>query len=279
MSIPFGHRELHNRYCFEGELELITPLRISSGRASDETDAPLMRTFNEIPYIPGSSLRGAVRSEVERIIASVGKTAGLRSCILFERTDDNCDKKARDFLSKLDNEDEKNERIAEFAEKELCDVCKLFGSPIYASRLVIEDALPANKKLDKESFKAHTRIRDGVAIDRDTGAAKDGAKFDFEVMEPGLAFRFKMVAENVATDKDRKLIDLILNLLKCGLYVGGKRTGGLGKIKLKDKKGSNEVQSKFYEVTGFENPQALWATLVGGNGEYKTIEWKEGSSC
>lgn len=278
MNIPFGHQQLHNRYCFEGELELVTALRISSGNASDETDAPFIRTFDKTPYIPGSSLRGAIRSEVERILASVGETAGLNSCTLFEK--DCCAEKARKFLSELDKNERnqephakntKNERIAAFAKDTLCDVCKLFGSTVYASRLTIEDALPVGM----EGNKIPKHIRDGVGIDRDTGAAKDGAKFDYEVIEPvknGLAFLFKMKAENV-TSNDKRLLNLILGLLKHGLHVGGKRAGGLGEIKLR------EVQKRLYKVTGFEDSKSLWAAITGGKEIHNSIEWKEDISC
>lgn len=278
MNIPFGHQQLHNRYCFEGELELVTALRISSGNASDETDAPFIRTFDKTPYIPGSSLRGAIRSEVERILASVGETAGLNSCTLFEK--DCCAEKARKFLSELDKNERnqephakntKNERIAAFAKDTLCDVCKLFGSTVYASRLTIEDALPVG--MERNKIPKH--IRDGVGIDRDTGAAKDGAKFDYEVIEPvknGLAFLFKMKAENV-TSNDKRLLNLILGLLKHGLHVGGKRAGGLGEIKLR------EVQKRLYKVTGFEDSKSLWAAIIGGKEIHNSIEWKEDISC
>lgn len=77
----FGHHVLRNRYRFEGDLELVTGLRLSTGRASDESDAPLMRTRAGELYIPGSSLRGAIRSELERMIPELG--LGLRSCTLF----------------------------------------------------------------------------------------------------------------------------------------------------------------------------------------------------
>ncbi|RLB95643.1 MAG: CRISPR-associated RAMP protein [Deltaproteobacteria bacterium] len=273
MSIPFGHQQLYNRYCFEGELELITPLCISSGRASDDTDAPFMRSFDGVPYIPGSTLRGAIRSEVERIIAMVGDAAGLKTCTLFEKG--SCAEKARVFLLKLEEEERdegenktKDERIAEFAEKELCDVCKLFGSTVYASRLIFEDAQPVSGEI-------HNRIRDGVGIDRDTGAAKDGAKFDYEVIEPSENspfFGFKMVAENV-NSQDKKIINLILSLLKHGLYVGGKRAGGLGKIRLR------ETDNRVCKVTGFEDPKSLWEVLVSGGEIYGSIDWKEGILC
>ena len=269
MSILFGHQQIHNRYCFQGEIELITSLRISSGRAPDNTDAPFMRSFDETPYIPGSSLRGAVRSEVERIIATVGDAVGLRTCTLFEKGD--CAEKARDFLLKLEEKERderenktKDERIAEFAEEELCDVCKLFGSTVYASRLIFEDAQPVGGEI-------HNRIRDGVGIDRDTGAARDGAKFDYEVIEPsknGPFFGFKMVVENV-NGQDKKIINLILGLLKHGLYVGGKRAGGLGKIRLR------ETENRVCKVTGFENSKSLWKDLVSGEEIYKDLVWKE----
>lgn len=269
MSISFGHQQLHNRYCFQGEIELITPLRISSGRASDNTDAPFMRSFDETPYIPGSSLRGAVRSEVERIIATVGDVVGLRTCTFFEKGD--CAEKARDFLLKLEEKERderedktKDERIAEFAKEKLCDVCKLFGSTVYASRLIFEDAHPVSGKI-------HNRIRDGVGIDRDTGAARDGAKFDYEVIEPsknGPFFGFRMVAENV-NGQDKKIINLILGLLKHGLYIGGKRACGLGKIRLR------ETENGVCKVTGFEDSKSLWETLVSGKKIYKDLDWKE----
>ena len=266
MSIPFGHHQLHNRYTFDGMLELVTPLRISSGYASDTTDAPFMRGYDGTPYIPGSSLRGAIRSEVERVLAGVGEeTTGIRYCTLFEK--DSCDETIRERLDEIKKNEEplNDDRIKQLAEEHLCDVCKLFGSTVYASRLIIEDAVP--KTTGIEAAKSRLRIRDGVGIDRDTGSAVDGAKFDYEVIEPGAGcpfFCFRMVAENV-TAPDRKLIDLILNLLKQGLYVGGKRTGGLGQVKL-----WNDCI-----VTGFEDPAALWAALAANEKIDKSIGWEE----
>jgi CRISPR/Cas system CSM-associated protein Csm3 (group 7 of RAMP superfamily) len=126
-----------------------------------------------------------------------------------------------------------------------------------------------------EGNKIPNHIRDGVGIDRDTGAAKDGAKFNYEVIEPvknSLAFLFKMKAENV-TGNDKKLLNLILSLLKHGLHVGGKRAGGLGEIKLR------KVKDKLYKVTGFEDPKSLWTAITSGKEIHNSIEWKEGVPC
>lgn len=249
-EVPFGHHTLQNRYCFTGMLTLDTPLRVSSGRASDETDAPLMRDRAHIPYIPGSSLRGAIRSELERILAAVGDVAGVSGCVLF--TDDECNAKAREFQK----QDPSEEKLATFAETELCDLCRLLGCTVYASRLTIEDAYPGSQIV------SYCRVRDGVGIDRDTGAAREGVKFDYEVLEKGPEFSFSMRAENVTPPKDKTLINLILGVLKQGLYVGGKRAAGLGKVKLKN-----------YTVAGFADPKALWEAIMQGKDPHQTIAW------
>jgi CRISPR-associated protein Csm3 len=266
-TIPFGHHELHNRYLFEGTLVPETALRLSSGRASDDTDAPLMRDRSGDLYLPGSSLRGAIRSEVERVIAGVGKdVAGIESCILF--CDDDCNSKARKFqqTDTFQKSQDKEKDLAGFAESDLCDVCKLLGCIIYAARLAIEDAYPQYK----DRIKDRSMIRDGVGIDRDTGAARQGVKFNYEVFEAGLTgsdptgseFCFRMQVENVA-EQDRKIINLILALLKRGFYVGGKRAAGLGRIRLKDD----------LTVKGFENPQVLWEALMKGTDPHQSVTW------
>ena len=114
-----------------------------------------------------------------------------------------------------------------------------------------------------------------MGIDRDTGSAREGAKFDYEVVEPstdGSFFTFKMVAENLG-DPDKRLINLILAVLREGLYVGGKRAGGLGKIKLIEEGG------KICRVTGFENAKDLWNSLIAKSEVDRPIEWKEEIPC
>jgi CRISPR-associated protein Csm3 len=259
MKELFGHHQLWNRYCFEGTLELKTPMRLSSGHASDKTDAPLMCTREGIPYIPGSSLRGAIRSELERILATTQKSDKKLTCILF--SDDDCNRKIREFQKKKELTDKD---LLEHARNELCEVCKLFGAGIYASRLIIEDAylIPAKEPITNKLI-----IRDSVGIDRDTGTSVEGAKFDYEVMESGPTFKFFMQAENLSEDKnaDRLLINYILGLLEQGIYIGGKRAAGLGKIQLTN-----------YKVTGFENPEALrQAVFKKAKPADLTDKWKE----
>ncbi len=59
-----------------GDLEVVTPLHIGSGERLDIiTDAPVLRTGNlhdGVPFIPGSSLRGILRSRLESEQSQIG---------------------------------------------------------------------------------------------------------------------------------------------------------------------------------------------------------------
>lgn len=273
---PFGHAALCSRYRFEGTLELATPLRLSSGRASVETDAPIMRDRDLIPYIPGSSLRGSLRSELERVLAAAGSRPDLWACTLFV-TDDAADAcltaspAKQERLRKLD--EKARARTATSADrqapldllaKDLCPLCQLFGSPFYASRLVIEDAYPKSRS----ELRDRSVVRDGVGIDRDTGAAREQVKFDYEVLETGkdrTPFTLSLQVENL-TPADAEILGLAFGLLAGGLHVGGKRAAGLGCIKLK----MDSLAAK-----GFASPEAMWKAVRAGHDPHQAIPIKE----
>jgi CRISPR-associated RAMP protein (TIGR02581 family) len=261
---------------------LQTALRISSGRADDRTDAPLIRTLDGVPYIPGTSLRGALRSAVERLLSGVGKDVSqLCSCTLF--TDSHCG----DFIvQEVNNRNvsgpERDKLLQELAQEHLCDVCRLFGCAVYASRLVIADALPDAPRISQ--LQGRARLRDGVGIDRDTGAARENVKFDYEVLESRgdcPTFGFEMTAENL-DETDTRLVNLILKILKGGLYVGGKRAGGLGLLRLQEQtKTKNGQEKKFhYQVKCLTDLSSWWQALTAGQdltkGLYRECpDWKE----
>lgn len=259
-----GHQKLENRYLFAGRLELLSPLRLSSGRASDVTDAPLMRDRAGNVYIPGSSLRGVLRSEMERILAGLQLEKGPRSCTLFSEDSrpEACitvDRAKQDALLRKPE----SEALA-FLGDHLCDLCRLFGSPVYASRLAIEDAYPADPSSLPEG-----NVRDGVGIDRDTGAARDNVKFNYEVLEKGrqgVHFLFNMKIENLGEEHDRTLLRLALSLLEEGLSVGGKRSAGLGKIRL---------EKNSLKVRGFKSPADLWKALQEPADPHRELKLEE----
>jgi CRISPR-associated protein Csm3 len=266
-NIP-GHEALRNRYRITGRLKLETPLRISSGRANETTDAPLIRLADGSPYIPGTSLRGALRSELERVIPAVGDAYGLTACTLF--TKESCGERFEAYRRHEENagEDLTEGEITQWAKKELCSVCRLFGCTVCASRLVIHDAVI------KGADKGAAVVRDGVGIDRDTGTAREGVKFDYEVLECHangnvLTGPLCMDVDNL-TGQDRTLIGVILALLRDGIQVGGKRAGGLGRLSLA---GEPAIKG----VTGKD----LWERLEAGKPLLQPVDtaWKEVPTC
>ncbi len=89
-----------------------------------------------------------------------------------------------------------------------------------------------------------TQIRDGVAIDRDSETAKNGAKYDFEVVPSTTVFGLHMVIEN-ATEQDLQLISIGLGEFVSGFGgVGGFRSRGLGACIL------NDLEIRYLDLTG-----------------------------
>ncbi|MGC8817586.1 MAG: RAMP superfamily CRISPR-associated protein [Candidatus Hadarchaeum sp.] len=69
--MSFG--KLESRYRIRGEIETLTPLHIGSGMEEkfSSADLPIVITRDGRPYIPGSSLKGVVRSYAERVLKAV----------------------------------------------------------------------------------------------------------------------------------------------------------------------------------------------------------------
>ncbi|MEC4685200.1 MAG: RAMP superfamily CRISPR-associated protein [Nitrospirota bacterium] len=113
-------------------------------------------------YMPGTSLRGVFRSHTEKIAKTFldGKDNYTICCDPFDKK-----------LS-CSNRLEKSKPLTPY--KDSCLVCKLFGSTASGSRIEIGDAEITEKKVI---------IRDGIGIDRVTGAVKSGANFRFQLLE------------------------------------------------------------------------------------------------
>jgi CRISPR-associated RAMP protein (TIGR02581 family) len=91
MPAPLTHEYLSGRYQFIGTVVLETGLHIGGGRSATLTDAPVMRTAQNVPYIPGSSFKGALRSAVERLAPNLHHLhPPVTSCQLIERGDAAC---------------------------------------------------------------------------------------------------------------------------------------------------------------------------------------------
>jgi CRISPR-associated RAMP protein (TIGR02581 family) len=227
-----------SRTVIRATLEMQTALSVG-GRASLEptgTDLPVVRNADGLPFVPGSSLKGVVRAQMERVLRSVNRKSDFWSCELFS---DPCVKKKEDVDVIMQNIEQsikvkqlsENQQEQEFTRSVLektCRVCYLFGSPWIASRLAFKDVFLQNA----EDLPVTTQIRDGVGIDRDLGAARTGIKYDFEVVVPGAQFGIEIVAENVEPWELGLLLAVLRPWEEGHLAIGGKSTRGPGWGKL-----------------------------------------------
>ncbi len=208
--------KVYNLYDFSLKIKLETPLHVGSsseGISPLEVDNSVIR-INDVPFIPGSSIKGVFRSTLEFFLRSINEklacdVVGEKPCIDI-----------RDEKFKKMNTEEKIRYIDEKA----CEVCKLFGSNFIASKVEFEDAY-ANKEITVSN-------RDGVAIRRDSESAANERKYDYEVINPGTIFETHIIARNLE-DHEVGYILSIIDLVNEGYAkFGGKKSAGLGKVRI-----------------------------------------------
>ncbi|MFX1296216.1 MAG: CRISPR-associated RAMP protein Csx7 [Promethearchaeota archaeon] len=199
------HHILKNRIIIRGILNLQTALHIGGGESNIfGPEGAIITTHYKkddefvhgIPFIPATTLKGVIRSEAERIARSKDQSV----CFSDEK-----DMKA--------------------CKKNYCIICQIFGGQNLAAHVFFKDCFPTEE--------TRTKLKPGVAIDRKTAKAKTGAVFFIYTLQPGINFDFEMIIENIQ-DRDRLNIlkFLIRELSEGWIQIGGKRSVGLGKVKL-----------------------------------------------
>ncbi len=212
----------HNRTKISATLEMNTALSVGS-RVSLEptgTDLPVTKGVDGLPFIPGSSIKGIVRAQMERVLRTFNRRPDFWACDPFGNPCVNPNEKEE--LMRQSNQDE--QVFSRLVWEKSCTVCHLFGSPWFSSHLSFRDAFLINS----EELRVLTQIRDGVGIDRDLGAARPGFKYDFETVVPGAQFGIEVLVENVE-DWEIGLLLAVMRFWQEGhLPVGGKSTRGPG---------------------------------------------------
>ncbi len=173
------HKKLKTWDFFVGTLEFRTPYHIASSQGNVETDAGLLRNSNDIIYIPGTSIAGALRSRAQEICGDVDLINAI-----FGYQDSQEGKK---------------------------------------SRIYVEDTYL--------NTYVSTTIKDGVAIDRKLGSARDKAKYDLEISPANLSFPLQIKLEMREGDGEemRKLVIALLKDFRDGkIRLGGGKSRGLG---------------------------------------------------
>lgn len=223
MNTDLTRARLVARYRITGRIVLDTALHIGGRGAATITDSPVVRDGAGRPFIPGSSLKGAFRSAVERLVPNIH---GLRTCALSDAENSCAEQLRRDTK---DGQFTEVEMLA-LVDKILCDTCRTFGTTHLASVALFHDAPIGG--IWRQLPEVPTQIRDGVGIDRDSERAREGIKFDFEVVPPQAEFDFTLLLENPGK-RDLGVVALGLQEFVNGMIpLGGIRSRGLGRCHL-----------------------------------------------
>lgn len=226
---------LRNRLTVTGQLVALTALRIGAGRASDVVgnDLPVLRDALGAPLIPGASLKGALRAQVEALVRAL-HPAQARDLVETEETMRTVVARLREdpHLVELRRSGNNAEADRLYTEAllggEISTLMDLtFGSPWLAGRLAIKDA-----RVDRELWFGQFEVRNGVALNRDTETAEEGLLYDYEVVPAGTRFDFRLTLENAAPWQLGLVMMALQPWTRGEVQIGGFRSRGLGYVAL-----------------------------------------------
>ncbi len=204
-------KKLAKKIFIRGKIKTLTGLHIGGNNSSVDIggiDAYVIRdSFSNKPYIPGSSLKGKMRSLIEQVM---GNYAAVRMGVVqngpSENTNDN--------------------------------VVKLFGTAKndnnVPSKIIVRDCQLLSKYDHISELAQYTEIKTEVVIDRITAAAMPRT---LERVPAGVEFEMEIVLNiwegdnELSEDEAMRLVFMAMLLLESD-YLGGKGSRGSGQVKI-----------------------------------------------
>lgn len=207
-------------------IEPVDPVLIKSGYATiDGTDMVPVSTFkddNSVYYFPGTSLKGILRSHLERVARTLHPGS---VCIPYY------DPKKKIPIPVAAEKDSHgcgyrtsgNTSTQAYADS--CAMCRLFGSLKFGGRCSISDAYPL------PDHQPSLELRNGVGIDRFTGGTVSGVLFDLQVLVGG-KFETNLRLINFELWQLAALNILLLDMKDEMIAIGSGRSRGLGRVRI-----------------------------------------------
>jgi CRISPR-associated RAMP protein (TIGR02581 family) len=231
-------KQLVNECVIDLHIKVEGPALIKSGLAQvsgpDMAWVRVLRDGKPQVYLPGSSLKGVLRSHAERIARTLNSES---TCNPFADSGS-----AKSCGRVFDKTKPSNTE----AYRDSCLICKLFGSTGFAGRLATADAYAIGTPPEPTQ-------RDGVGIDRFTGGAAHGAKFELEVITEG-AFATTLHLRNFELWQ-LALVGFVLQDFNDGLIrIGTGRSRGLGQVR-------GEIAQMRVDFLGPQSPQIVAGEL------------------
>lgn len=234
---------LEKKIIIKGKIETLTGLHIGSARESVEIggmDNPVIKDpVTGLPYIPGSSLKGKMRSLLEKSVAN--SKGGPK---FFNR---NMGRPGHEIHVHVCNT--KDEALK-------CEVCRIFGSSgdkNHPGRAYFRDAFLTKEWGERIISEGLIEEKYEASIDRITSAANPRP---VERVPPHVEFEFEIVynVEDEKWKEDLKNLFKAMKLLEDD-YLGGSGSRGYGKVKF-------TIQSISERDLGFYKGQNDEKTLV-----------------
>ena len=221
------HKRIVNQAIIELEISPVGPLLIkASDQGADPTkpDMEFVETYHaggRSVYLPGSSLKGALRSHCERIVRTLGGEYPSDGNVW------SCDPLKRNSPCQELGKQHKENTAAIY--KGTCTICQVFGSHGMGSHARIADAYPDN------TAEIQLEERNGVAIDRVYGSAASGALFNFQVLTGG-EFTTKITVKNFTIAQLALIAFAIRDFDEQRVSIGFAKSRGLGQVNMKFKR-------------------------------------------
>lgn len=250
------------------------PLLIKSGHASisgpDMTPVLTFRNGKQEVFIPGSSLKGVFRSHIEKIVCSLKPHV---VCYPFDGNEDrqaDLDQRQKDYrdscgawftrLTKDSNQQrDLLEKRTDLVYADSCPTCRLFGSTGFIGRISLSDAHLASPEIKE--------LRDGVGIDRLTGGASHGAKFELEVVSTGVSFDADIHLRNFEIWQLGMLFIVLQDLEDELIHLGSGRSRGLGQVTAEIRKEGTDRRPGGFTISSMRGGPAP-AHEIWGLGRY-----------
>jgi len=212
------HDRLQYQISISGCIIVKSPLRIGGARIetpyqlADLSTARIKINDHHVPYIPGSSIKGVLRSISEKIQASNNNQYcnPNRTCGRIHG------KKIKNIRGRAE--------LAEFINENFCDVCKIYGSMGLKGFVFFTDAYPSSNETIKLGSKSQ------ISINRRMGDTVRGSLHQVEYMYPGSKFDFNMLIQNLNDYQLALLFASIKMINSEQAYLGSFSTKGFGRV-------------------------------------------------
>lgn len=216
-------KRLVNEAHFTLTITTTGPVLVRSGRATllgpDMTPVLTFRDGDWQVYLPGSSLKGVLRSHLEKVSRTLKENV---VCDPFHKVPE-ADAFCGDRLQR--RKDSNEEITSQVAYRDSCPICRLFGSTEFIGRVSINDAY-----LTDWNGRNPVEARDGVGIDRLTGGAFGKALFNLEVVSSDVRFQTEIHLRNFEVWQLGMLLLAVQDMEDGLVRVGSGRSRGLGSV-------------------------------------------------